>query len=499
MKLAEYLDDLDPKLAADLERALEAVRGEFEEKIASTVRDTVSAAATEAAAVEAAAREQVARAEAVAPQPPATLSLDAADELRLAALEIDTASSQSEILEALTRGVLRFSSRVAIFVNRGQDVHGWSASGFGSADATIKEVSLSAELPFPIGARLSSGAIALPAEDCALICDALRATPPSMGVLLPFVLGSQVVGTVYCDRRDDDPFSVSALQLLTYIAGQTLETLPVRKRESTATLSLARGSSGSGSAAAAPTPEPAPAPAPSETPEKEATLEAAPETLGVEPEIELDAEPEPVVDDFRVVPEEPSDSRLETPDAPRPEPALPQSTPEPLAAVDEESTRPGTLTPEPAPAPVLEALPASTPPAAAPLPVADSDQNLGATVEPAISSLSSTQVAPPDDLQGPGWAFTGGGEASEANSESDHEEAQRLARLLVTEIKLYNEEAVEQGRRDGNVYSRLQEDIDRSRQIFEDRIDPDVRGENDYFKQALVRILAGGDPTLLGI
>ena len=76
--------------------------------------------------------------------------------------------------------------------------------------------------------------------------------------------------------------------------------------------------------------------------------------------------------------------------------------------------------------------------------------------------------------------------------------ARRLARLLVTEIKLYNEEQVEQGRLKGNVYALLREDVDRSRQIFEDRIDDEVRGTKAYFHEACVRILAGGDPSVLG-
>ena len=118
---------------------------------------------------------------------------------------------------------------------------------------------------------------------------------------------------------------------------------------------------------------------------------------------------------------------------------------------------------------------------------------------PAILSDATTQVVPPSDLEGPGWAFTGaGGTTTETGDEAQHEEARRLARLLVTEVKLYNEDLVEQGRTKGDVYSVLKEDIDRSRQIFEDRIADDVRSGSDYFHEALVRILAGGDPTVLG-
>ncbi|MCP4202603.1 MAG: hypothetical protein GY769_11790 [bacterium] len=494
MKLSDYLEDLDPKLAANLERALESVRREFEDKLAATVEQTVTAVAEEAAAL---AAEAAAAAEApevpAAPAPAAAISLEAADELRLATLDIDVAASQSEILEALSRGVLRFASRVAIFVHRGPEAHGWSAAGFGEADGRIKEVSLGGDVPFPMADHLNEGSIALSAEDCALICDALAAGHPSMGLLMPFVLGNQVVGMVYCDRVGDDVFSVSALQLLTYVAGQTLETLPVRKRESTATLSIAGG--GAEVAATVETVEEVPLPPETPIPAVEELEEPASEPP-LEAAMPEEAEEEYVIDSVEL-PE--ADAGLSTPEideSPDLPPEIAAPSYEPPPSLDEEDTRPAAYMPEP-PSPA-ETLP---PPIEQPteLPPVAQEPPKPVTAEPTLG-LSSTQVAPPDDLQGPGWAFTSTtGEPSEASSESEHEEAQRLARLLVTEIKLYNEEAVEEGRRDANVYTRLQEDIDRSRQIFEDRIDPAVRDEDDYFKQALVRILAGGDPSLLGI
>ena len=80
-----------------------------------------------------------------------------------------------------------------------------------------------------------------------------------------------------------------------------------------------------------------------------------------------------------------------------------------------------------------------------------------------------------------------------------HEDARRLARLLVSEIKLYNEEQVEEGRRKHDLYERLREDIDRSREMYEQRVDPVILKSTDYFYQELVRILAAGDPRALGI
>ncbi|MBW3672102.1 MAG: hypothetical protein KY432_10585 [Acidobacteria bacterium] len=80
-----------------------------------------------------------------------------------------------------------------------------------------------------------------------------------------------------------------------------------------------------------------------------------------------------------------------------------------------------------------------------------------------------------------------------------HDDARRFARLLVSEIKLYNEGKVDQGRKNGDLYERLKEDIDRSRQMYEDRIPPEVREGSNYFYDELVRILADGNADSLGL
>ena len=109
------------------------------------------------------------------------------------------------------------------------------------------------------------------------------------------------------------------------------------------------------------------------------------------------------------------------------------------------------------------------------------------------------EVRPPSDVQGPGWAFATTRVNVAADDEALHEEARRLARLLVSEIKLYNEEQVEEGRRNRDLYERLKDDIDRSRQMYEERVEPRVLRSTDYFYQELVRILAAGDSKALGI
>lgn len=83
--------------------------------------------------------------------------------------------------------------------------------------------------------------------------------------------------------------------------------------------------------------------------------------------------------------------------------------------------------------------------------------------------------------------------------ERKHEEARRFSRLLVSEILLYNEQAVNEGRKNRDIYQRLKEDIDRSREMYEQRVSTEVRAGSNYFFDELVRILGDGDPDALGL
>ena len=79
-----------------------------------------------------------------------------------------------------------------------------------------------------------------------------------------------------------------------------------------------------------------------------------------------------------------------------------------------------------------------------------------------------------------------------------HNDARRFARLLVSEIKLYNEQKVREGREQGNLYSSLREEIDRSRQMYDKRVAAGVASRYDYFHHELVNTLAEGNPDKLG-
>ena len=79
-----------------------------------------------------------------------------------------------------------------------------------------------------------------------------------------------------------------------------------------------------------------------------------------------------------------------------------------------------------------------------------------------------------------------------------HNDARRFARLLVSEIKLYNEQKVKEGRDAQDLYDRLREAIDRSRDMYDKRVQPPVAAKFDYFHYEIVNTLAEGEATKLG-
>jgi hypothetical protein len=81
--------------------------------------------------------------------------------------------------------------------------------------------------------------------------------------------------------------------------------------------------------------------------------------------------------------------------------------------------------------------------------------------------------------------------------DDDQHGARRYARLLMSEIKMYNDGAVRAGRERRDLLQRLKPEIDRARQMYEARI-AESQARDFYFQQELVQTLADGDSSLLG-
>ena len=85
-----------------------------------------------------------------------------------------------------------------------------------------------------------------------------------------------------------------------------------------------------------------------------------------------------------------------------------------------------------------------------------------------------------------------------AEDADTHRKAQRFARLLVDEIKLYNQAKVAEGRRNKDLYDRLKEDIEKSRSTFQKRYGNTAAASGDYFQREVVRSLAEDDYSVMG-
>ena len=79
-----------------------------------------------------------------------------------------------------------------------------------------------------------------------------------------------------------------------------------------------------------------------------------------------------------------------------------------------------------------------------------------------------------------------------------HRKAQRFARLLVDEIKLYNQVKVSEGRKHKDIYDRLKEDIEKSRGTYQKRYGNTAAASVDYFTQEVIRSLAEDDVSFMG-
>lgn len=67
-----------------------------------------------------------------------------------------------------------------------------------------------------------------------------------------------------------------------------------------------------------------------------------------------------------------------------------------------------------------------------------------------------------------------------------------LARALVSDIKVYNREAYERAKAEGNLLDALGPEIKKSWELYKEKVTPEVASSTDYFREALNEILAEG-------
>jgi hypothetical protein len=385
--------------------------------------------------------------------------------IKAAVDELDAQRTQAEVLNALVNRAAAFAPRVAFFVVKNDRATGWRARGLEGTvgDDSVRELSLGVESDTLLGEVVRTrstwaGEPGSHAEDHT-IYQHFGGEPPHRMVAVPLVAREKAVAVLYADSagQDADALNLEAIETLVRVAGMAVELLASRRSPAEA------GAPRPANAAPAPAPRPvAPEQPRQEEPKREESRPAEP----ARPQPSFEAQPT----GFESQPAQP-EPQPEPEPTPRAEP--PQSSPEP------------SFDAQPVPTPSsgvgaefsrLESLTATTP---APEPAAQP-----------ISPLGSARRYGSMDMEFPV-------EVTEEEKRY-HNEARRFARLLVSEIKLYNEQKVRDGRDASDLYERLREDIDRSRQMYDKRVRPEVSSRYDYFDHELVNMLAEGDRNKLG-
>lgn len=401
--------------------------------------------------------------------------------------EIEGQHSQSEVLKTLVNRASSFAPRVAFFVVKGEEVRGWRGRGFqGSVgDGAIQQITL----PLSANTVVSEAAQSRTTwsgnpnshSDDHLILDRLGdQLPPQRVVAVPLVVRDRTVAVLYADSAelDSEAINLEAVETLVRVTGMAVELLSVAQV-----------------AAATPAPEPA---------RVEPEVKPAEVNAGYTPEREY--EPEPRVE--AAAPAYLSTVEASLPETqPITEPVAVQETATPAEAEADSfaETMSGTepagetepirysepvLESEPSPAPEVSPVPVVTP--------ETSFADLSGETEP-ITTAAETASAPVGARRRYGsYDSALPVEVTDEEEKRQHNDARRFARLLVSEIKLYNEQKVIDGRSQSDLYERLREYIDRSREMYDKRVKPVVAERYDYFHHELVDTLAEGDAGKLG-
>jgi hypothetical protein len=439
--------------------------------------------------------------------------------------EINEQQSQANILTSLVNHAASFAPRVAFFVVKNDHAIGWRARGLeGSVgDDSVREIAL----PLSAKTLLSdtvelrstwSGEPGANAEDHLLLSKLGDESPQRM-VAIPLVARNKAAAVLYADSAKLGPEAINleALETLVRVSGMAVELLAARRATSAPGTSAA-------STSVQPAAQPATQPAESPRPAPAVTTPTAP--LPVAPPVSAPLPPLPTAVS---IPEAPVEEAKPAPKTPERAPAehFPTVDLEDVASNGEAAT----ATP---PVPAPSAKPAPTPSTSwteaqkittAPLEVKREIAEPKIEATPVVTttppvSIPSTPAAPPPPpsttpapaeaapatVTAPLGSARQYGRGAEVELPVEvgegekrlHIDARRFARLLVSEIKLYNEEKVQKGRGEGDLYERLREEIDRSRMMYEKRVSPNVASRYDYFHQELVNTLAEGKADKLG-
>lgn len=363
--------------------------------------------------------------------------------VKAAISEMGEQQSQAEILKTLVNRAASFAPRVAFFAIKGEQAVGWRGRGFQGSigDPAIQQISVPLSSDSLLGTVVRShttwsGGPHSHAEDH-LILNKLGQEEPQRIVAVPLNVRSKTVAVLYTDSAglDSEAINLEALETLVRVSGMAVDLLAILR---------------------APVEKQA-----SEEGVPSATQEESAFTPAHTPQRVYDYE-SPAVGDEDALPARAAE-HVET--------KAIEAVPEQPANLDE-------------------------PPAVEQFPSHAGSQTISPEFE--AVSVGSEPVPQPASKRRYGNEVELPIKVDSEEERRLHVDARRFARLLVSEIKLYNEQKVAEGRSQNDLYSRLREYIDRSREMYDKRVKSEVAQRYDYFHHELVDTLAQGEPERLG-
>jgi hypothetical protein len=495
-QVTDFQDKIDTELGKHRTQMLDALgdfssrmsaEPQFDQAFSEAVAEHLKIARDDGAQI---AAKAMANAETMDSASPSSVSFNFA---RDAVNEISSQTTQAAILQALVKHCEHFTPRGIFFIVRNERFVGWQALG---DESHVDEVAVRA-LNFSVSSNtvLSDAVNSLRTaerqggvgDDETTYLRPVGFKAPSSMRAIPLVARGRGVATLYIDGGTSDrPVNIEALEMLVRVAGLTVELLASNQ-------------------AARPV-------------VSESAAKSVEESQYSEPEVHEEfsaSEPlveeqysvgEPVVDQFAAA-EAALESKVEEFSSYEVESFERQAEPveaAPVQAEVVESFEPTLQSVETAPEPE----PAVEEPSAG--------FEFSEQYEPEVQHFDDADVVEPasfDTVVNPPIEEPLTSDTSRMptgtrrldlpievaeEERGTHTKARRFARLLVSEIKLYNEDKVKQGRESGDLYNRLKEAIDRSREMYDKRVEPPVSSKFDYFHYELVNDLAEGDPNRLG-
>jgi hypothetical protein len=511
--LADTRREVDTILTAAGERIPAQARSLFPEDIVQLLLEDVMPPPEKV--VETVVETVVERVEVLVPSVSSNWSL-----VRSSLSAIESARTQVDVLTRFLSEANAHASRVALLVLRNDRITGWKAIGFdvsGGKDDAVKGLDLPADAdPFAAAVlRRERSMIAVPPDEDSPLRRALGGAAPTRTFVVPMVIRDRIAGLLVGDELpgEEKRLDTAALEVLTFATGLSVDLLAARKKIPSPTLT--------------PTGDQIPV---FEIPPKVfddpgATIQAVPFPFGPMDSPAPAAVPPPPPPSFSFgaeispkpspLPEQTGAPRersritdagdalrvLEQSASSRPKPDVPPSGPGQVTIAFDQLRAPAppapALAPPPPPAPARISWDAPVAAPQPPIPVREPS-----TPRPIPSGAASSMESTGGPVSGPVSAPPGFVPRIRSGREEDPartiEDARRLARLLVSEIKLYNEKKVEDGRANMDLYGRLKDDIERSRQVYNERTPESVRQNSNFFHDELVRILADGRPEVLG-